>query len=158
MTPESLQRGERGSYPRIGSSRRRPVPGLSADDEVLPKFVRRDGVTDGILAAFRAAYGPTVSKEDIFYYVYGILHSPEYKRRFGSDLKKALPRLPITKEAADGMFRPWACLACSSTRRWKSSRGPYGGNPIPIWQGPEGDRGSSRSRRFSTVSSVSEAP
>ena len=36
-----------------------------------------------------------LTKEDIFYYVYGILHSPEYKRRFASDLKKMLPRIPM---------------------------------------------------------------
>lgn len=42
-----------------------------------------------------------MSKDDIFYYVYGILHSPEYRSRFSSDLKKMLPRIPLTKEAAD---------------------------------------------------------
>jgi predicted helicase len=42
-----------------------------------------------------------VTKEDIFYYVYGILHSPEYRRRFAADLKKMLPRIPLTKRAAD---------------------------------------------------------
>ncbi len=40
-------------------------------------------------------------KEDIFYYVYGVLHSPEYRTRFASDLKKMLPRLPFTRETAD---------------------------------------------------------
>jgi predicted helicase len=37
----------------------------------------------------------------VFYYVYGILHSPEYRTRFASDLKKMLPRLPLTRETAD---------------------------------------------------------
>ena len=32
---------------------------------------------------------------DIFYYVYGLLHSPSYRTRFSADLKKSLPRLPI---------------------------------------------------------------
>jgi predicted helicase len=47
------------------------------------------------------ASAPKVKKEDIFYYVYGILHSPEYRRRFAADLKKMLPRIPLTKRAAD---------------------------------------------------------
>ena len=36
-----------------------------------------------------------------FYYVYSVLHSPEYRTRFASDLKKMLPRIPFTREAAD---------------------------------------------------------
>ena len=39
-----------------------------------------------------------IGKEDIFYYVYGILHSLEYKRRFEADLKKMLPRIPFTSD------------------------------------------------------------
>src|SRR5581483_11373167 len=39
--------------------------------------------------------------EDIFYYVYGVLHSPEYRTRFAADLKKMLPRIPLTQEAKD---------------------------------------------------------
>ena len=44
---------------------------------------------------------PTFTKEDIFYYVDGVLHSPEVRARFASDLKKMLPRIPFTRETAD---------------------------------------------------------
>jgi len=64
-------------------------------------YRRRSAITDAILADFRAAYEAKVTKEDIFYYVYGVLHSPEYRTRFASDLKKMLPRLPFTRETAD---------------------------------------------------------
>jgi hypothetical protein len=37
----------------------------------------------------------SIIKEDVFWYVYGVLHSPEYKQRFAVDLKKGLPRLPL---------------------------------------------------------------
>ena len=48
------------------------------------------------LAAFQKAYGDKkIGKEDLFYYVYGILHSPEYKQRFEADLKKMIPRVPF---------------------------------------------------------------
>jgi predicted helicase len=36
-----------------------------------------------------------VTKEDIFYYIYGVLHSSDYRETFTSDLKKVLPRLPM---------------------------------------------------------------
>ena len=72
-----------------------------ADDMIIDGYCRIDAVTDEILATFRKAYGEKVTKEDIFYYVYGVLHSPEYRTRFASDLKKMLPRIPLTKEAKD---------------------------------------------------------
>lgn len=48
---------------------------------------------------FREAYpNLRISKEDIFYYVYGILHSPEYRKRFENNLSKELPRIPLAKD------------------------------------------------------------
>jgi predicted helicase len=38
-----------------------------------------------------------LSDEDIFYYIYGVLHSPEYRKKYANDLKKSLPRIPILK-------------------------------------------------------------
>ena len=73
-----------------------------ADNE-MDKYVRRDGVTDWILSTARKQYGskPQITKEDIFYYVYGILHSPEYRETFATDLKKSLPRLPLVESKDD---------------------------------------------------------
>jgi predicted helicase len=63
---------------------------------------RRDAITDEGLAHFLAAYpGETISKEDVFYYVYGLLHSPEYRERYADNLSKELPRIPCVKTAAD---------------------------------------------------------
>lgn len=42
-----------------------------------------------------------MTKEDIFYYVYGILHSPDYRTTFSNDLKKMLPRLPLVDRPKD---------------------------------------------------------
>lgn len=64
-------------------------------------YVRRDGLSDFILKQARERYGNMVSKEDIFYYVYGFLHSPEYRETFSADLKKMLPRLPLVQETKD---------------------------------------------------------
>lgn len=63
---------------------------------------RRDAITDAGLAYFLAAYpSQQISKEDLFYYVYGILHSPNYRERFADNLSKELPRIPAVKKATD---------------------------------------------------------
>ncbi|MEA1607646.1 type ISP restriction/modification enzyme [Pseudomonas sp. T5W1] len=63
---------------------------------------RRDAITDAGLGHFTAAYpGEQISKEDLFYYVYGLLHSPDYLERFADNLGKELPRIPAVKKAAD---------------------------------------------------------
>jgi predicted helicase len=63
---------------------------------------RRDALTDAGLAHFQAAYpGEVIGKEDVFYYVYGLLHSPDYRERYADNLSKELPRIPRVKTAAD---------------------------------------------------------
>ncbi|MEZ0001620.1 DEAD/DEAH box helicase [Sinorhizobium fredii] len=63
---------------------------------------RRDAITDEGLAHFRAAYpGETITKDDLFHYVYGVLHSEDYRVRFADNLSKQLPRVPAVKKAAD---------------------------------------------------------
>lgn len=62
-------------------------------------YVRHDTITEATLDTYRSFYGATtITKEDIFYYVYGVLHSPEYRERFEADLKKELPRIPYAKD------------------------------------------------------------
>jgi predicted helicase len=69
---------------------------------VSGKYVRRDGVSDYILDKATKQYNATnITKEDIFYYVYGFLHSPEYRKMFANDLKKMLPRLPLVEDVKD---------------------------------------------------------
>ena len=65
------------------------------------EFIRRDGVSDFILERAKKQYGKNVGKEDIFYYVYGILHSPDYRTAFANDLKKMLPRIPLVEDVRD---------------------------------------------------------
>jgi predicted helicase len=63
---------------------------------------RRDAITDAGLAHFQAAYpGESITKEDLFYYIYGLLHSPDYRERYADNLSKELPRIPCVKSAAD---------------------------------------------------------
>ena len=63
---------------------------------------RRDAITDAGLAHFCAAYpNEAITKEDLFYYVYGLLHSPGYRERYADNLAKELPRIPRVKTPAD---------------------------------------------------------
>jgi len=63
---------------------------------------RRDAITDAGLSHFTSAYpGETISKEDLFYFIYGILHSPDYRERYADNLSKELPRIPRVRTAAD---------------------------------------------------------
>lgn len=62
----------------------------------------KDGITDESLSHFKAAYpGEKISKEDIFYYIYGLLHSKDYRKRYADNLSKQLPRIPCVKTARD---------------------------------------------------------
>ncbi len=75
------------------------------DDGADDDYIRHDGVTDWILKEVRSRYGGSknITKEMIFYYVYGLLHSPDYRERFAADLKKSLPRIPIVERVEDFM-------------------------------------------------------
>lgn len=56
----------------------------------------RDNISQPTLDLFRAEFGE-VSSDDVFFYVYGILHSPDLRREFAADLKKVLARVPVSK-------------------------------------------------------------
>ena len=42
-----------------------------------------------------------ISKEDIFYYIYGLFHSEDYRSRYANNLSKQLPHIPRVKEIKD---------------------------------------------------------
>jgi len=75
---------------------------FAASPPSKPGRKRRDAITDTGLAHFQAAYPEeTIKKEDIFYYVYGLLHSSDYRNRYADNLSKELPRIPCVKTATD---------------------------------------------------------
>ena len=76
------------------------APGLFDGAASVDRSGRRHNVTDHALAAYRGL-DSEVDWDDIFFYVYGILHSPDYRMAFAADLKKSLPRIPQVATARD---------------------------------------------------------
>ncbi len=79
---------------------------LTGDSQCFPFYTydedgsnRRENITDWALAQFRSHYrDDTITKWDIFHYVYGILHHPSYRDRYAANLKRDLPRLPYAPD------------------------------------------------------------
>ncbi|WP_352301899.1 type ISP restriction/modification enzyme [Kineosporia sp. NBRC 101731] len=81
--------------------------GLDVEGDVIDDFRRIDNITDLALRRFSAAYkGENISKDEIFAYVYGLLHSQEYRATYAADLKRVLPHIPIMATVDD--FRAFA--------------------------------------------------
>jgi len=69
----------------------------------------RENVTEWALERFRGEYGQKVSREDVFHYVYAVLHHPAYREKYAANLKVALPRVPLVAgEQAKERF--WALV------------------------------------------------
>ncbi len=63
---------------------------LSADGE--------DNVTDWCLERFQTRYGPQVTKDDIWEYLYGVMHASDWRDKYKHDLQRNLPRVPFAPD------------------------------------------------------------
>ena len=59
---------------------------------------RHDAISPRTLDRYRELYGDRVTADDVFSYVYGLLHSPEYTSRFAAELGKMIPRIPMVED------------------------------------------------------------
>jgi predicted helicase len=82
---------------------------FNGDSQCLPLYrytaqgERVDNITDWALAQFREHYGDKrISKENIFHYVYAVLHLPAYREKYALNLKREFPRIPFYED-----FRQW---------------------------------------------------
>lgn len=62
------------------------------------EYIRESAISPYILAEANKKYGH-ISDEDIFYYVYGILHNEGYREKYRADLKRSLPRIPLLEKS-----------------------------------------------------------
>ena len=88
---------------------------LTGDSQCFPFYTydtdgsnRRENLTDWALEQFRSHYqDDNITKWDIFYYVYAILHHPQYREKYAANLKRELPRIPfVGTSESPGVF--WA--------------------------------------------------
>jgi len=84
----------------VRETRRQGSFDLPADEEPDEQgYIRRDAVTDWALEQCHSHYSDSsITKDDLFWYIYGVLHSPEYRERFAANLKRQLPRLPFVSD------------------------------------------------------------
>ncbi|MBO4956510.1 MAG: DEAD/DEAH box helicase, partial [Rickettsiales bacterium] len=105
------------------------------DGESKEEYIKHNGISDYILKKCKEKYGENVNKEDIFYYVYGILNSEDYKKQFQDDLKRVLPRIPLVdefwvfskvgRELADLHLNYESIEACSQCKVVKTAENYY---------------------------------
>ena len=84
------------------------IPDLNVNPNVpsqcFPLYTYENGnkqinITDYILNQYHKYYGDyNITKKDIFYYVYGLLHHKGYRNKFAINLSKELPRIPMALE------------------------------------------------------------
>ncbi len=80
---------------------------FSDSTENQEEYIRHDGISDWILKRAKDQYsgqyegqGKELTKEDIFYYVYGFLHLESYRKKFANNLKNELPKIPLVEDYA----------------------------------------------------------
>jgi predicted helicase len=65
-------------------------------NDTTKSVARKSPISDWALQQCQqAANDMMIAKDDIFYYVYGLLHSKNYRDRFDANLRKSLPRIPF---------------------------------------------------------------
>lgn len=100
---DNIEKGQ--CFPLFLYEENTKIKSVSTQGDLLDKpealhLNRRDAITDEGLKHFTDAYrDQAISKEDIFYYIYGLLHSEDYREQYADNLSKELPRIPRMKTA-----------------------------------------------------------
>ena len=87
-------------FPRYRYQRLADTPNTINTFQVFDEEPERiDNISDTALCAFHEHYGDnTITKDNIFDYIYGILHAPSYREEFTNDLSKMIPRIPYAPD------------------------------------------------------------
>jgi predicted helicase len=123
---------------------------------------RHENITDWALEHFREHYeDEKIAKWDVFYYVYAVLHHPEYRTKYAENLKRELPRIPLAKDfwgfskAGKELARlhtdyeklePYplrfieTCSGILGTEGVRSDVGPSGARPRAKYGSPQAER------------------
>ena len=95
---------------------------------------RRENISDWSLKQFQNHYrNPSITKWDIFYYVYGLLHHPGYREKFADNLKRELPRIPFALDFQAFTLPPASSLSgCISNTKPLSRMSCNGSNRTTV--------------------------
>lgn len=86
-------------YEKVEENSQNELLGATNDENIQDGYVRREAITDDALRDFQGHYqDQNITKVDVFYYVYGVLHSKEYRKKYAADLKKEWPRIPFAPD------------------------------------------------------------
>ena len=75
-----------------------PGDGRLLDPDLLADGTDADNITDWALARFQTRYGPNVTKDAVWEYMYGVMHAPDWRERYRHDLQRQLPRIPLADD------------------------------------------------------------
>ena len=76
----------------------------AAQGKVVNGYEPIDAIRPEAVQHFKAAYpeeAVAIDADAVFYYIYGILHSPDYRSTYANNLQKELPRIPRVASYAD---------------------------------------------------------
>ena len=96
----------------------------------LGPSARQPNLNPRLVAVLTEAHGQAPAPEDVFHYVYAVLHAPTYRAKYAEFLHTDLPRIPFTKDrdvfakvaALGALDRPAPPRLPNSTRRPVGSR------------------------------------
>ena len=72
---------------------------MTSSKSMFEREPSEDNVTDWALKQFRSHYeDESISKDDIWEYMYGVMHAPDWRIRYANDLKRQLPRVPFAPD------------------------------------------------------------
>ena len=68
------------------------------DDGTDDRWKRVSNLNPTAFRQFQTELGADITDDDVFHYVYGALHSPEFRSRYESNLKKEASRVPMAPD------------------------------------------------------------
>jgi predicted helicase len=93
---------------------------------------RRENITDWALEQFRSHYhDPSITKWDIFHYIYAVLHHPEYRERYAANLRRELPRIPFASATPSNPSHPERSPAMREANGGAESKDPIPADTHP---------------------------
>ena len=81
-----------------------PDVGIESAAQCFPLYtyengVKQENITNCILKEYQEHYADKkITKSNIFYYAYGLLHHPKYRKKYANNLTRELPHIPMAPD------------------------------------------------------------